>query len=86
MSIGVIITDDHQIVLDSLSMHFSTLPDMEVVGTLNDSRKVMGFLETHEVDILVTDLSMPYLTGVALTLQVRDKFPDLKYAVRHKLV
>lgn len=74
MSIRVLITDDHQIVLDSLSLLISTISDMEVVGTLNDSRKVMGFLETHEVDILVTDLSMPYLTGVALTLQVGINF------------
>lgn len=78
MSIRVLITDDHQIVLDSLSLLISTIPEMEVVGTLNDSRKVLGFLDTHEIDILVTDLSMPYLSGVALTLQVRQKFPNLK--------
>lgn len=78
MSIRVLITDDHQIVLDSLSLLISTIPAMEVVGTLNDSRKVLGFLDTHEIDILVTDLSMPYLSGVALTLQVRQKFPNLK--------
>ncbi|MFN3378144.1 MAG: response regulator [Runella zeae] len=78
MSIRELITDDHQIVLDSLSLLISTIPAMEVVGTLNDSRKVLGFLDTHEIDILVTDLSMPYLSGVALTLQVRQKFPNLK--------
>ncbi|MDF7821711.1 response regulator transcription factor [Runella sp. MFBS21] len=78
MSIRVLITDDHQIVLDSLSLLISTIPEMEVIGTLNDSRKVLGFLDTHETDILVTDLSMPYLSGVALTLQVRQKFPNLK--------
>lgn len=78
MAIRVLITDDHQIVLDSLSLLISTIPDMEVVGILNDSRKVLGFLDTHDIDILVTDLSMPYLTGVALTLQVREKFPALK--------
>lgn len=78
MSIRVLITDDHQIVLDSLSLLISTMPNMEVVGTLNDSRKVLDFLEVNDVDILVTDLSMPYLTGVDLTLQVRSKFPSVK--------
>lgn len=78
MPIRVVITDDHQIVLDSLSLLISTIPNMEVVGTLNDSRKVFTFLETNEADVLVTDLSMPYLTGVDLTLQVRSKFPQLK--------
>lgn len=78
MPIRVVITDDHQIVLDSLSLLISIIPNMEVVGTLNDSRKVLAFLETHEADVLVTDLSMPYLTGVDLTLQLRSKFPQLK--------
>lgn len=78
MPIRVLITDDHQIVLDSLSLLISTIPDMEVVGTLNDSRKVLAYLDINEVDILVTDLSMPYLTGVDLTLQVRGLFPTLK--------
>jgi len=78
MPIRVLITDDHQIVLDSLSLLISTIPDMEVIGTLNDSRKVLAFLENHEIDILVTDLSMPYLTGIDLTLQVRSQFPQLK--------
>lgn len=78
MPIRVLITDDHQIVLDSLSLLISTIPGMEVVGTLNDSRKVVAYLENHEIDVLVTDLSMPYLTGIDLTLQVRGKFPQLK--------
>ncbi|MCU0338583.1 MAG: response regulator transcription factor [Spirosomaceae bacterium] len=78
MPTRVLITDDHQIVLDSLSLLISTIPSMEVVGTLNDSRKVLDFLDVNEVDVLVTDLSMPYLTGVDLTLQVRSTFPHVK--------
>jgi DNA-binding NarL/FixJ family response regulator len=78
MPTRVLITDDHQIVLDSLSLLISTIPSMEVVGTLNDSRKVLDFLDVNEVDVLVTDLSMPYLTGVDLTLQVRSTFPNVK--------
>ncbi|MFN4145117.1 MAG: response regulator [Runella sp.] len=78
MPTRLLITDDHQIVLDSLSLLISTIPGMEVVGTLNDSRKVLAFLENEEIDILVTDLTMPYLTGIDLTLQVRERFPNIK--------
>ncbi|MEZ4900428.1 MAG: response regulator transcription factor [Spirosomataceae bacterium] len=78
MPIRVLITDDHQIVLDSLSLLISTIDGMEVVGAINDSRKVLAYLENHEIDILVTDLSMPYLTGIDLTLQLRSEFPQLK--------
>jgi two-component SAPR family response regulator len=51
---------------------------MEVVGMLNDSRKVLAYLDINEVDILVTDLSIPNLAGVDLTLQVRGQFSTFK--------
>jgi DNA-binding NarL/FixJ family response regulator len=78
MPIRVLITDDHQIVLDSLSLLISTIADVEVVATLNDSRHVLTFLENNEIDVLLTDLTMPYLSGIDLTLQIRAHFPHLK--------
>lgn len=78
MSIRVVITDDHQILLDSLAMLISTLPNVEIVATLNDSRKVADYIRDHEVDVLVTDYNMPFLTGIDLTLQLRPEFPNLK--------
>jgi DNA-binding NarL/FixJ family response regulator len=74
----ILLVDDHEILLESLSMLISTIPNMEIVGQLNDSRKVLPFLENHEVDLLMTDMAMPYLDGVQLTLQARQKFPNLK--------
>jgi DNA-binding NarL/FixJ family response regulator len=74
----ILLVDDHEILLESLSMLISTIPNMEIVGQLNDSRKVLPFLENHAVDLLMTDMAMPYLDGVQLTLQARQKFPNLK--------
>jgi DNA-binding NarL/FixJ family response regulator len=74
----VLLVDDHQIISDSLSLLFGTMEDIEIVGTLNDSRKVLDFLQNNEVDVLVTDLNMPHLDGIQLTMQVRKAFPDMK--------
>lgn len=76
--IRVLITDDHQILLESLSMLISTIPGIEITGTLNDSRQVLNFLEKHEVDLLITDFNMPYLTGIDLTWKVKQQYPGLK--------
>lgn len=75
---SVLIVDDHKILLDSLSLLINSIEDMEVTGTLSDSRHVIDFLAAHEVDILVTDMNMPYANGVDLTLKVRGLYPDLK--------
>jgi len=74
----ILIVDDHKILLDSLSLLINSIDDMEVTGTLGDSRNVLGFLAAHEVDILVTDMNMPYSNGIDLTLKVRNLYPDLK--------
>lgn len=74
----ILIVDDHKILLDSLSLLINSIEDMEVTGTLGDSRKVMNFIAVHEVDILVTDMNMPYTNGIDLTLKVRNLYPDLK--------
>ncbi len=74
----VLIVDDHKILLDSLSLLINSIEDMEVTGTLGDSRKVIDFIAENEVDILVTDMNMPYSNGIDLTLKVRNLYPEMK--------
>lgn len=76
--IRVLLTDDHEIILDSLSLLLSRIDGVEVVGTLVDSRKVIDFLHVNDVDILLTDMDMPDLNGIDLTLQVRQHCPQIK--------
>ena len=77
-SIRVLLTDDHEIILDSLSLLLSRIEGVEVIGTLNDSRQVVDFLHVHDIDVLLTDMDMPNLNGINLTLKVRQQFPQLK--------
>jgi DNA-binding NarL/FixJ family response regulator len=74
----LLLIDDHQVLLDSLKLLFRSITNVEVVGVINDSREVKKFLENHEVDILVSDLHMPYFSGIDLTLQLRKSHPNLR--------
>ena len=76
--IRVVLVDDHQIILDSLSLLFNMIENVEVIETCSDPREVLDVLAKNQVDILITDFSMPYLNGVELTLKVKEQFPDLK--------
>lgn len=78
MHINILLCDDHQIVLDSLSLLISTMDECQVVGALNDAREVAGFLRANPVNVLLVDVTMPFLSGVDLMLQLRDEFPSLK--------
>lgn len=77
MHMRILLCDDHQIVLDSLSLLIASMEGCEVVGALSDARKVSGFLEVNTVDVLLADVTMPFLTGIDLVLQLRGGFPSL---------
>ncbi len=74
----ILLVDDHQVILDSLKLLFKTIDNIEVVGILNDSRKVMEFIENEPVDILISDLHMPHLSGIDLTLLLKNIAPNVK--------
>ena len=65
--IRIVLVDDHRIIIDSLSVLFDTMQGVEVVGTFDDSRQVLPFLKENQIDVLVTDLTMPFLDGIALS-------------------
>lgn len=74
--IKVLIVDDHKIILDSLSLLIN-LMDIEVIGALDDSRKVIPFLDNNHIDVLMTDLNMPYMSGIELSHKVKESHPDV---------
>jgi DNA-binding NarL/FixJ family response regulator len=76
--ISIAIVDDHEIVLDGLLALLRGEHKFEVVFSTTDSRKVMDFLQQQPVDVLLTDIMMPYLPGNVLAKEVRQAFPAIK--------
>jgi DNA-binding NarL/FixJ family response regulator len=66
--IRIIVADDHPIFRDGLCRLLALEPDFEVVAQAQDGRQVLDLLQQHEPDILLLDLKMPGLDGLA-TLQ-----------------
>jgi len=66
--IRIVVADDHPIFRDGLCRLLALEPDFEVVAQAQDGRQVLDVLQTHEPDILLLDLKMPGLDGLA-TLQ-----------------
>lgn len=77
-STRLLLVDDHQLILDSLQTLFASVPDIQVVGKVNDSRQVAGMLACTGVDVLLCDLHMPHLSGIDLTLLLRQTHPAVK--------
>ena len=74
----VIVVEDHQILLESISLLISTIPNIELVGKASNGLKAMQILEKEEVDIIVSDVMMPVMNGIELTWKVKQQFPNIK--------
>jgi DNA-binding NarL/FixJ family response regulator len=66
--IRIVVADDHPIFRDGLCRLLALEEDFEVVAQASDGRQVLDVLQQYEPDILLLDLKMPGLDGLA-TLQ-----------------
>ncbi len=76
--IKLAIVDDHQIVIDGLHSLLKGHTGYEIVLESNHPETILAQLKKHPVDILLTDVMMPVMTGVELAKQVKKEFPSVK--------
>ena len=76
--IKLAIVDDHQIVIDGLHSLLKGNPKYEIILESTHPEGIVAELKKTEVDILLTDVMMPLMTGVELAKLVRKEFPRMK--------
>lgn len=81
MPIQILLADDHKIFSDSLGLLLSGFEGVEVVGQVNNGKQVLTFLEKFPVDLVLSDLHMPYMNGVEMILHIRRRFPKVQVLV-----
>lgn len=74
----ILIVDDHQILLDGIEAMLQGVGDFKVIGKCSDGNSALNFLNLNPVDVLLTDLYMPKMTGIELTQKVKKRFPNVK--------
>jgi len=76
--ISVAIVDDHQIVIDGLLSFLKDNDKFKFTFATTDPFEVEPKLQQTPVDILLTDVMMPKMTGNVLAKNIRKKFPEVK--------
>ncbi len=79
--IRLLLVDDHQIVMDGIRNLLRKSDDIWIVGEFVDGHDALEFLEENEVDLLITDLQMPGISGLELCQKVKAAYPTLKVLV-----
>lgn len=68
--IRVVIADDHAVVRGGLDQLLATAPDIELVAGAGDGEEAVRLVAEHRPDVVLMDLSMPVLDGVAATRRI----------------
>lgn len=74
--IRVVLADDHRVVLEGLELLLRHEPEFEVVAACIDGQEALEAVRQHRPELLVLDLRMPRLDGVAVLRAMRaEKLP-----------
>lgn len=79
--IRVLIADDHAIVRAGLRTLIHSEPTMELVGEAAGGYEAIDLIEKAQPDVLVLDLSMPDLDGIAVIKKIKPQFPELRILI-----
>jgi len=79
--IRVLVADDHAVVRRGLATLLATAPDLELVGAAGDGAEAVRLAVDAGADVVVMDLSMPVVDGVAATRELASRAPSCRVLV-----
>ena len=77
-SIRVMLVDDHNVVRSGLATFLKAFDDLELVGEAKNGLEAARLCQAVKPDVILMDLMMPEMDGVAATRAILADHPDIK--------
>lgn len=77
----ILIVDDEKIERTGIRFLLGQLDQKFEIEEAVNGREALEWLKTHETDILMTDVKMPFMNGIELLEQVSRQYPEMKKMV-----
>ena len=78
MTVRILIADDHSVVRQGLRMFLGADPEFEVVGEARDGAEALNLTRQLRPAVVLMDLLMPVMDGIAATAAIRREMPDVE--------
>ena len=79
--IGILIADDHGVVVEGIRSAYRDHSDIEVMGSASNGREAIECVEKLKPDIVIMDISMPDINGVEASVRIKKLFPNTKIVI-----
>lgn len=81
--INILIVDDHQMVVDGIKSMLGTENQYQIVAEANNGQQAFELIAANpnHYQVLLTDISMPLLTGTQLCKMVKAEFPQIQVLI-----
>jgi len=76
--IRILLVDDHAMVRRGMRDFLELHADLEVVGEAGDGAEALALTDTTEPDVVIMDLLMPVMDGIAATAEIKARHPSVE--------
>jgi DNA-binding NarL/FixJ family response regulator len=73
----ILLVDDHPIVREGLALVINSEEDLVVCERARDARTALNAIRTVKVDMVIVDISLGGMDGIALTRTIKEQYPDI---------
>ena len=77
-TIRVMLVDDHNVVRSGLATFLKAYDDLELVGEAKNGAEALNLCHHTKPDVILMDLMMPEMDGIAATRAILEGYPDIK--------
>lgn len=75
----LLVVDDEKILLNGLCNYYPWEElGFEIVGKMTNGKSVLNYIAQNDVDVILTDVSMPIMNGIDLAIALHNNFPQIK--------
>jgi DNA-binding NarL/FixJ family response regulator len=79
--IKIAIADDHKLFAKGIEGLLAQEEDFQICGTFINGQELINFLENNQVDVVLTDMNMPVMSGDGVISAITSKYPRTKVIV-----
>ncbi len=79
--IRVVLADDHDLVRSGIKALLGMIKGVDVIAEARDGRELVTLVESLQPDVVMTDISMPGMDGIAAITEIHSRFPGVRLLV-----